>query len=257
MYTTIGFEQREHIGMLTLRRPHKHNAVNPTMRDELVDLGDTLRRSTSLRCLVVRGEGPSFSAGLDLQEGLADLLGDWSERVDGDELIEKGLALASAFEWIPRLDVPSVAAVHGHAYGAGCQLALACDFRVVATSARVGLVESRHGLLPDMGATFRLPRLVGDGVARRMILLGDVLDGREAGAVGLADQVVEDDDLAAAVDDLAGRLVAQSPLAVRGARRAMAAARELPDTDALRAAVTEQAACLSSRDFRALLGRGA
>ena len=256
MYATIGFEQQDHVGVLTLQRPHKLNAVNPAMRDELVDLGAALQRNASLRCLVLRGAGPAFSSGLDLHEGLGDLLGDWSDTLAGEELIEKGLALAGAFEWIPRLDVPSVAAVHGHAYGAGLQLALACDFRVFARSARAGLVESRYGLLPDMGATFRLPRLVGDAVARRMILLGEVLDGTDAAAIGLADQVVADDDLDQAVEALAGRLAAQPHLAVRGARRAMAAAWDLPDREALRAAVTEQAVCLKSDDFRALMGQG-
>ena len=255
MYATIGFEQQDHVGVLMLQRPDKLNAVNPLMRDELVDLGATLQRNASLRCLVVRGAGPAFSSGLDLNEGLGDMLADWSHTLADEELIEKGLALAGAFEWIPRLDVPSVAAVQGHAYGAGCQLALACDFRVFATTARVGLVESRYGLLPDMGATFRLPRLVGGAVARRMILLGEVIDGAEAAAVGLADQVVEENELDQAVEALVDRLVAQPQLAVRGARRAMAAARDLSDRDALRAAVTEQVACLTSDDFQSLMGR--
>jgi enoyl-CoA hydratase/carnithine racemase len=256
MYTTIAFDQHEHVGYVTLQRPHKRNAVNPMMRDELVDLGATVANDPSLRCLVVRGAGAAFSAGLDLQEGMEDLLGDWAENLPGEALIEKGLALASAFEWIPRLDIPSVAAVHGHAYGAGCQLALACDFRVFASSARVGLVESRYGLLPDMGATFRLPRIVGDAAARRMILLGDVLDADEAAAVGLADHVVPDGELGATVEVLARRLAAQPPLAIRGARRAMAAGRSLPDDEALRFAVTQQAICLTSEDFRALLAHG-
>jgi enoyl-CoA hydratase/carnithine racemase len=255
LYTTIAFEQQEHVGYLTLQRAHKRNALNPMMRDELVDLGATLSRDVSLRCLVVQGAGPTFSAGLDLQEGLGDLFGGWGQHLTGEALIEKGIALASAFEWIPRLDVPSVAAVHGHAYGAGFQLALACDFRVLTRSALVGLVESRYGLMPDMGATFRLPRIVGDAVARRMILLGDLLDGVEAAAVGLADQVVPDDQLPETVEILARRLAAQPPLAVRGARRAMAAGRDLPDDEALRVAVTQQATCLTSDDFAELLGR--
>ncbi|HET6167404.1 MAG TPA: enoyl-CoA hydratase/isomerase family protein [Marmoricola sp.] len=253
-YSTISVDHDDEVAYLTLRRPAKRNAVNPAMRDELVDVGARLADDGDLRCLVVRGAGPAFSGGLDLQEGIDDLLSDWAEHLSGDALVEKGLALASAFEWIPRLEVPSIAAVHGYAYGAGCQLALACDFRIVAESARIGLVESRLGLMPDMGATFRLPRLVSDSVARRMILLGEVLDGIESAAVGLADEVVPDDQLATSVGRLAHRLAAQPPLAVRGARRAMAAARELPDDAALLAAVTEQAACLSSEDFRRLIG---
>lgn len=248
MYRTIRYDQEGHVGTLTLQRPEKHNAVNPLMRDELVDLGAALAGDESLRCLVIRGDGPSFSAGLDLREGLRDL---FVGAADVDQaLVEKGLALASAFEWVPRLDCPSVAAVQGHAYGAGCQLALACDFRIFAEGARTGLVEPRYGLLPDMGATFRLPRIVGESAARRMILLGEVIDAAKAADIGLADLVVPDADLAQTAQALAGRLAAQPPAVVRGARRALASARLLPDDEALRVAVEEQAVCLASAEFR-------
>jgi enoyl-CoA hydratase/carnithine racemase len=255
MYRTIGYHQDGQVGTLTLRRPEKHNAVNPLMRDELVDLGGALAGEESLRCLVVRGDGPSFSAGLDLREGLRDVFaGSAEDGLDRDRpdeaLVEKGLALAGAFEWVPRLDCPSVAAVHGHAYGAGCQLALACDFRVFAEGTRAGLVEPRYGLLPDMGATFRLPRIVGEPAARRMILLGEVIDATEAAHIGLADTVVPDAELARAALALATRLAAQPPAAVRGARRALASSRLLPDDQALRLAVKEQARCLASAHFR-------
>lgn len=253
MYRTIGYEQKGRIGTVTLRRPEKHNAVNPLMRDELVDLGATLEGDSSLGCLVVRGEAHSFSAGLDLREGFDHLLAEQGQG-DGDQtVVEKGLALASAFEWIPRLDCPSVAAVQGYAYGAGCQLALACDFRIFAEGARVGLVEPRYGLLPDMGATFRLPRIVGEPVARRMILLGEVIGASEAAVIGLADLVVPDVELDRAAEDFARRLAAQPPTALRGARKALARARLLPDDQALRVAVEEQAVCLNSAEFRKAL----
>jgi enoyl-CoA hydratase/carnithine racemase len=253
MYATISYHRDGHVGTLTLSRPARHNALNPLMRDELVELGGTLREDPSLRCLVVRGAGDSFCAGLDLREGLRDLVATWPSGMPTDELVEKGLELAGAFEWIPRLDCPSVALVHGHAYGAGCQLALACDFRLFAAGARAGLVEPAYGLLPDMGATFRLPRIVGDSAARRMILLGEVLDAAAAAAIGLADAVVPDAELRGAAAEWVARLVAQPPAAVRGARRALARGRLLPDDLALRAAVEEQAVCLASPEFRAAL----
>ncbi len=253
MYRTIGYEQKDRIGTVTLRRPEKHNAVNPLMRDELVDLGAALEGDSSLGCLVIRGEAHSFSAGLDLREGFDHLLAGQGQ-VDSDQTVmEKGLALASAFEWVPRLDCPSVAAVHRHAYGAGCQLALACDFRIFAEGARVGLIEPRYGLLPDMGATFRLPRIVGEPAARRMILLGEVIGASEAAAIGLADLVVPDAELGRAAEDFARRLAAQPPTAVRGARRALASCRLLPDDQALRVAVEQQALCLNSAEFRSAL----
>jgi len=131
----------------------------------------------------------------------------------------------------------------------GLQLALACDFRIFAESARVGLLETRYGLLPDMGATFRLPRIVGEGRARELILLGEVIDAAQALRIGLANQVVADGDLEAAAHQLADRLAAQPPLAVRGARRAIEAGWHRDPAASLRAAVEEQLRCIASDDF--------
>src|ERR1700728_1347341 len=156
-YMPIRFERRAEIGTLTLARPAKRNAQNPLMWQELQDLGRRLSSEETLRCLVVTGEGPSFSAGIDLVEGMAGLL---AELADG---------------------TPAHQAMAG-----GLQLALACDFRIFSENARVGLIETRYGLLPDMGATVRLPRIIGEGRARELILLGDVIDAAEALRIGLA-----------------------------------------------------------------------
>jgi enoyl-CoA hydratase/carnithine racemase len=102
----------------------------------------------TLRCLVVAGEGPSFSAGIDLVEGLAGLITDLARGPHDDRALAVGREAAGTFSWLPRLACPSVAAVHGHAYGAGLQLALACDLRVFGASATVGLTETRYGILP-------------------------------------------------------------------------------------------------------------
>jgi enoyl-CoA hydratase/carnithine racemase len=150
----------------------------------------------------------------------------------------------------PRLHCPSVAAVQGHAYGAGLQLALACDFRVFGASARVGLVETRFGILPDMGATVRLPRIVGEARARELVLLGETIDAPEALRIGLANQVVDDDDLQSAALALAKRLAAQPPLAIRGARLAIDAAWYLDPEHGMRVAAEAQARCLASDDFQ-------
>lgn len=172
-------------------------------------------------------------------------------RVPPDEdSLAAGLAAAGTFGWIPGLGCASVAAVRGHAYGAGLQLALACDFRIFAESAKAGLLETRYGLLPDMGATVRLPRIVGESRARELILLGDVIDAAEALRMGLANRVVLDEELDAAAAGLAARLAAQPPLAVRGARRALDAAWHRSPEESFRVAVQEQSRCLTSDDFR-------
>ena len=249
-YETIRYERRAHVGTLTLARPTKRNALNPRMRQELGDLGNQLLADETLRCLVVTGEGPSFSAGIDLVEDMAGTFAEFADRQLNEETVALGLGIAGTFEWIPRLHCPSVAAVRGHAYGGGLQLALACDFRIFAQGAQVGLTETRYGLLPDMGATFRLPRIVGDSRAREMILLGKVVDAAEALRIGLANSVVADDDLESAVQECAERLAAQPPRAVSGARRAIDAGWHLGPEASLRVAVEEQAHCLTSEDFK-------
>ena len=246
-FGTIRYQRADDIGTLTLARPGKRNAQNPLMWQELAALGEKLLAEDDLRCLVVRGEGKDFSAGIDLVEGMAGLLADLAAAPESR--LAEGLALAQTFRWIRQLGCASVAAVQGHAYGAGLQLALACDFRILADDAKVGLLETRYGLLPDMGATVWLPRLIGDGRAREMILLGEIIDAAEAQRIGLTNQVVPADNLEGAVFDMAGRIAAQPPLAVRGARRAMDAAWHNDESQGFRAAVTEQLVCVTSEDF--------
>jgi enoyl-CoA hydratase/carnithine racemase len=249
-YETIRYRRQADIGTLTLARPEKRNAQNPLMWQELARLGTELLRDETLRCLVVTGEGPVFSSGIDLVEGMAGMLAELAERPADERSLAEGLAAAGTFGWIPDLGCSSVAAVRGHAYGAGLQLALACDFRIFAAGTKVGLVETRFGLLPDMGATVRLPRIVGESRARELILLGDVIDAAEALRIGLANRVVDDQDLDAAGAELADRLAAQPPLAVRGARRAIDAAWYRGPEESIRLALEAQLRCLQSEDFK-------
>src|SRR5271165_1028428 len=206
-YETIRFHRGGDVGTLTLARPGKRNAQNPLMWDELGRLGDELLAS-DLRCLVVTGAGSAFSAGLDLTEGMT-LLAGAADQPDDVALEAFGRSAMRAIGWIPDLACASVAAVHGHAYGAGLQLALACDFRILAEDTQLGLVETRYGIFPDMGATVRLPRIVGESRARELILLGDVIDAQEALRIGLVNRVVANEDLEAAARELADRLAAQ------------------------------------------------
>lgn len=248
-YQTIRYERRDDVGTLTLARPGKRNAQNPLMWQELTALGAELRPDETLRCLVVTGEGPAFSAGIDLVEGLGSMLAELAGRPVDEHTFEEGLAVARTFAWIPELGCPSVAAVRGHAYGAGLQLALACDFRIFAEGTKVGLLETRYGLLPDMGATVRLPRIVGESRARELILLGDTIDAAEALRIGLANRVVADGELESAAAGLADRLAGQPPLAVRGARQALDTAWYRDPDESFRVALEGQIRCLRSDDF--------
>ena len=114
-YQTIRYDRTEDIGTLTLARPEKRNALNPLMLQELAQLGEALLADDTLRCLVVAGAGPSFCAGIDLVEGLAGMISEFAEATADEQALERGMAAAGTFRWIPRLGFPSIAAVHGHA----------------------------------------------------------------------------------------------------------------------------------------------
>ena len=249
-YETIRYQEEGGVGKLTLARPAKRNAQNPRMWEELRDLGARLQAHGPRHCLVVAGDGPVFSAGIDLAEGLGGLVTTLANQPDADKTTGLGLQAAKSFSWIGKLDCTSLALVQGHAYGAGLQLALACDFRVFTETAQVGLTEIRFGILPDMGAAWRLPRIVGDARAKEMMLLGRVIGAAEALRIGLANQVVPDDALSGCGSEWTGRLASLPPLAVAGAKRAIRAGWTLDEEAAEIGAVRAQLRCLRSQDFQ-------
>jgi len=197
------------VATVTLDRPERRNAQTPAMWTALAKLGRDL--PGDVRVVVVRGEGPSFSAGLDLQmftpEGIpgAPSFVDIARATDGvaDATIE---AFQEAFTWLLRPDLLTVAAVRGHAVGAGFQLALACDFRVCTDDAQFTMAEVTRGIVPDLGGTGLLAELVGFSRALELCVTGRRVGAREAYAIGLCNVVV--DDLDGAVADLVAALLA-------------------------------------------------
>jgi enoyl-CoA hydratase/carnithine racemase len=145
---------------------------------------------------------------------------------------------------------PTIAAVRGFALGAGLQMALACDIRVFARGTSVGLLEHKYGILPDLGGTQRLPRVVGAGKAKEMIWTAARIDADEAYRIGLCERLVDDDALDAEAGALAAAIAAQPPLAVQGAKRAVEAAGRVPIAEGLVVEAEAQAVCLRSADMR-------
>jgi enoyl-CoA hydratase/carnithine racemase len=140
--------------------------------------------------------------------------------------------------------------VHGYAFGAGLQLALACDIRVFARGTQVGLLEHKYGILPDLGGTQRLPRIVGAGKAKEMIWTAARIDADEAYRLGLCERLVDEGTVEAEARSLAEQIAAQPPLAVRGAKRAVAASFTAPSVrDGLVVEAEAQAVCLRSKDM--------
>lgn len=196
---------------VTLDRPETHNAQTPAMWSALTSIGRAV--PGNVRFVVVRGTGPSFSSGLDTAL-LAPATG--IAHIDGNAALPEaeGLALVaeyqSAFSWLTRPDIVSVAAIQGHAIGAGFQLALACDLRIAADDASLAMPEGTHGLVPDLGGTRPLVRAIGYPRALELCLTGRRVGADEARLSGLVNLVVPRPDLDAAVADCLSALRATS-----------------------------------------------
>ena len=199
------------VATVTLNRPERRNAQTPAMWTALARLGRDL--PGDVRAVVVRGEGPSFSAGLDLQmftpEGLPGAPSFVDIAKSSDEEADAVIAaFQEAFSWLLRPDLLTVAAVRGHAVGAGFQLALACDFRVCADDAQFTMAEVTRGIVPDLGGTGLLAELVGYSRALEVCVTGRRVGAEEAYRMGMANVVVAGDALDATVSDLVGALLA-------------------------------------------------
>jgi enoyl-CoA hydratase/carnithine racemase len=256
-YETLRFERDGNIGRLWMARPDKLNSFTIQMWQEMRDLGEHVADDPDLRALIVAGEGRAFSSGIDTSvftggstaDQLADGASSSTPRHD-DPAVTGILHTQDAYTWFEEAAYPTIAAVHGYAFGAGLQLALACDIRVFAKGTKVGLLEHKYGILPDLGGTQRLPRVVGAGKAKELIWTAARIDADEAYRIGLCERLVEPDSLHAEVDALAQQIAAQPPLAVRGAKRAVAASAVLPVRDGLVVEAENQAVCLRSDDMR-------
>ncbi len=275
--TTLRFEQTGHVGRLTLARPETLNAFTVAMWSEMRALGAALLADPGdLRALVVIGDGRAFSSGIDTSvftdnaaaadaqgpgagepeaggpdAGVAGALGAMSDGADDDPVAATILGAQEAYTWLAEAPFATIAAVRGFALGAGLQLALACDLRVVARGTKLGLLEFKYGIIPDLGGTQRLPRLVGAGKAKELIFTAAKLDADEAERLGIVERVVSDEELEEEAFDLARAIAAQPPLAVQGAKRAVEAAGSgLTVREGLRVEAAAQAVCLRSDDMK-------
>lgn len=230
---------------ITLNRPDRHNAQTPGMWADLAAAGRALCADPEVRCVLLTGAGPSFSSGIDLDEmrraeGFLPRLAAHPPG-DPDPMLPAIAEAQDAVRWMPRAPFPVVAAVHGAAMGAGAQLALAADVRLMAEDARLAVMEVVHGLLPDLGATWSLPRLVGRERALDLILTGRRFSGTDAVALGLALRAVPADELAGVAQEYAATLAA----APRVASAYVKAAVDESDLDANhRLTAVGQAACI-------------
>lgn len=210
-------ETRDGVTWLTLNRPERHNALSPRAVCLLADAWERFRDDDSARVAIVTGSGErAFCAGADLgllvplMSGTRSPRDEWDERVAGDLRIVNRALLKGV-----ELHKPVIAAVNGLAVGGGCELVLATDLRVAATTATFGLPEVRRGLVPAGGGMVRLPRQLPHAIAMELLLTGDAIDAATASRFGLVNRVVEPAQVHGVAMTLAARIAANGPLAVR------------------------------------------
>lgn len=230
----ISTEDRGAVRHVVLNRPEKRNAMSQAL---LSQLADTLRAAAddgSVHCVVLRGEGPVFSAGVDLGE-LASFAGDPNVLRPFRNVF---LDCANLCEAMPK---PVICQIHRACFGGALEVALGCDLRVACEDSELGLPEVKFGIIPDVGGSSRLPAVVGLGRAKEMIMTARTIDAAEAHRIGLVNRVVPTEELNAATQALVDELLANSPAAVGRAKAVMdASARPaLAQTLAMEVAVQE------------------
>jgi enoyl-CoA hydratase/carnithine racemase len=219
-FQTVIYDKQGEVAWLTLNRPDVLNAVNLQMRDELWTIMEAARDDPDLRVLIIKGAGErAFSAGADI-----------SEFGTAPSVVEARRARRERDLWGLMLSLPLslVAAIHGFALGAGCEMSMCCDFRVASDDARFGLPEVSLGYIPSAGGTQLLPRTISPGVAMGMVLSGDAIDASEALRLGLVQRVVPRERLYPQAEALAHALAARPAEALRWAREAALQGLDMP-----------------------------
>jgi len=203
----VEIEDRGAVRHIVMNRPEKRNALNGDLIQALGGAFEDAAVDDTVRVVVVRGNGPMFSSGMDVG-GLNELSKDPSGLREFRDPI---LRWWNLLEEMPK---PTIAQIHGACIGGAMELALAADFRVMAEDAVAAILEVKLGLIPDVGGCSRLPAVVGLGRAKELIMTGRFLDGREAHAIGFANRIAPADEIDGATTQLCGELLAAAPRAV-------------------------------------------
>jgi len=207
----VRVEIEDRVATIRLDRPPM-NAINSTIQEQLRAAADQVTQDENVRAVIVYGGEKVFAAGADVKEFAGQ---------DHAYLMRDAPRIMSAIDSIARIPKPVIAAVTGFALGGGCELALACDFRVAADNAKLGQPEILLGIIPGMGGTQRLPRLVGPAKAKDLILTGRFVDAQEALEIGLVDAVVPADQVLAAATAMAAKFAKGPALAMAAAKAAI------------------------------------
>lgn len=211
----VDVERRGRVAILQLNRPDVLNALSAEMLAAIRNAIEPLEADPGVGAVVIAGHDRAFASGVDLRSTVTRTL---------DDVLTSHTA--RFWLWLAEVEVPLVAAVSGHAYGGGCELALACDLVVASGTARFGQLEIRVGIIPGGGGTQRLARVVGRQRAMELVLLGEVITAEQAHRWGLVNRVVGADEWRSTAIDLAERVAGAPPIAARLAKKAVLAAGE-------------------------------
>jgi enoyl-CoA hydratase len=209
VYQNIEVTKKGLLAYVTINRPELRNALNKETLQEMMDALHDVKTDDTVGCVIFTGKGDkSFAAGADISQ---------LRQKTALDVFKPG-GMQEVYDQIEMFDKPTIAMVNGFALGGGCELALACDIRIASVNAKFGLPELNLSIIPGAGGTQRLARLVGKGKALDMILTGKIIGGEEAYRIGLVSDVVSQDELAAKTEEVAEKILAKGPLAVKLAK---------------------------------------
>ena len=212
MFQHLIYEVKDGIAYITVNRPKSLNALNIEVLDELYEAFTTVNQDPKVRVAILTGEGKAFVAGADISEMVS------LSTLEGRAMMIKGQNVMNLIEHI---DKPVIGAINGFALGGGCELAMACDIRIASEKAKFGQPEVNLGIIPGFGGTQRLPRLVGKGMGKYLLMTAEMIDAQEAYRIGLVEKVVPEEELMGTAEKIAKTIMSKAPIAVRAVKLAV------------------------------------
>ena len=243
-YDNIIFKKNSNIATITLNRPDSLNAIGGTMREDIIDAVQDVKTDKNIRTLVITGAGRAFCAGGNLKE--MEKMSSETGQLERREFIRN--TAHRIITEIQCLEKPVIACVNGPAIGAGCNIALACDLRIVSEKAKFGVSFINVGLVSDYGGLYFLPRLVGTAKALELYFTGDIIDSTEAEKIGMVNRVVPHEELERYTYELADKIAKKAPIALGMIKEILHKGLNMDLSTELDLEATAQSICLKTED---------